>query len=327
MPVPTKFDTSEITPLDAPASDAPARFDAKDIIPLGQDPSETTGTISAVPQSVTPVHDWLTHLDSDLRQGGNRTVVGRTLGAMQGRGDKGFSGVETGGTAGAADTVASVPLGAVKAATGVSEMPDHPMTGALKALSGVLQIGTVPAAFMGGPAISKAAELLPSAKASGQVLSDVRRVAGNVPLNLKNTEPVLQRLEELVDTGGTKPKVINDLIKRVSDANGQPITFGEARDFYENLSKLSANEKMALNGSMKRQIGLLTHAFNADITTAADQIGQGARYAAAMKDYARAKQMLRVAGQMGDLTKKYAPWIVGPVLGYGIAKEGAKAVK
>src|SRR6185437_6269287 len=93
---------------------------------IGDAPPQPHYTIGDAP--VTPTagasigagapEPWLDQLDDDLRMGGGRTLIGRTLGRMEGRGDKGFNGLESGVSPAAAQYMGSLPLGAVKMAKG-----------------------------------------------------------------------------------------------------------------------------------------------------------------------------------------------------------------
>ena len=94
------------------------------------------------------------------------------------------------------------------------------------------------------------------------------------------------------------------------------MTYADARDFYHNITELSADEKMALNPVMRRQIGIAAKALKDDIGDAAAQVGQAAKYYAAMKNYAQASNLLKASKTIGDWALKAA--------GAGAALEGGK---
>lgn len=262
---------------------------------------EGAGTAQAAPAK-GHVKQFLDDLDADLRQGGTRTFLGRALGAAQGRGDKGYTGLESGGTKATADFMGSVPLGAVKTAQGIAEMHDHPVNGTLKTLSGVSQMAMIPSMVMGGPGASAAIEAVPSRKFAAELFKDVSENAGNVPVVLTKSGAELTRFKELADAGGTMPKAVTRLLSRARSSytpGGKPLTYDEARDIYSNLSSLSAEDVSRLNPVMRRQMGIVTNALKDDIGDAAAQAGQAAKYYAAMKNYAQASKLLRAAKVIG----------------------------
>lgn len=322
MPLPAGFTLNKpVHPpkgftLDAPpaAAKSPAELRAAAAANL-----KPTGELKPAEQGVTP---WLENAEADLRGGGSRTLVGKGLGYLQGRGDRGYTGLESGVSKGAAEYMGSLPLGAVHAAQGVATMPQHPIRGGLKAIGGVMEAATIPSSFVGGPAAGKAVELVPStAYAShlfnlvehgGTVLdaaapSGMRLVKGAsaIPVKLTRTADEALRAMELGQRGGTPAKPVMDLLERATKfarvpgtkarTAAPPMTYSEARDFYTNLTKLSAEQGASLSGPMKRQIGLVAQALKADIGAAAGQVHQAGNYFEAMRNYAQASKLKRAA--------------------------------
>lgn len=242
---------------------------------------------------------WLENVEQDLRQGGGRTAVGRGLGRMQGRGERGYSGLESGVSKGSAEFVGSPVLGAVHAAQGVAMMPSHPVKGGLKAVGGALEAGQIPGAFLGGPVLGKAAEIVPSAEYAGRLLQSVERDAGHLPVNLNRSADALLRVKELADRGGTMPQAVRKLLARATEPGGKPLTFSEMRDFYSNVTKLSAKEKMGLSPIMRRQIGIAAAALRQDIGDSAALAGRAADYYKGLREYAAASKLQRTAQEVG----------------------------
>jgi hypothetical protein len=247
--------------------------------------SPPVGEVRAAPEP-----PWLDQLNNDLRMGGGRTLPGRVLGRMQGRGDKGFSGLETGGTAGAADTVASLPLGAVKTAQGISEHKP------LKTIGGIAQMATIPGAFMGGPAAEAGIEAIPSRAYASHVLGDIGEKAANVPVSMAKTEPALGKFAQHVATGGQNADVMGKLGGRISTA--EPINFPEARQFYTNVSDTTRRPPMLarmLEDSraprMRMAAGDVRSGLHSDLTNAAGTIGRGEDYQNAINEYANASRL------------------------------------
>lgn len=297
MGSPAQFDFSSIAEKPEAAPMKPHQFDFSSIA----EPQSNTGQADAptATMGAAPKAGFLGDLENDLRQGGNRTIVGRTLGRMQGRGDQGYTGLESGTTKAAADIMGSIPLGAVKTAQGIAETPEHPVMGPLKAVGGVLQMATIPGMFAGGPAAEAALEAAPSAKWAAKMFESVAGDAGNVPVSLSRSSDAILRAHELGEAGAGMPKAVNKIIKRATDPDAGPLTYSQARDYYSQITALSAKDRMAMNPIMKRQVGIIAGALKDDIGDAANQVGRAADYYASLKNYARAKALMRTATQMG----------------------------
>jgi hypothetical protein len=337
MPVPKKFGPNITV---EPVGEAPARFGADvQVEPIAATPP--TASFSAQPASKAPVQDWLRDLEADLTSGGSRTVVGRTLGHMQARGDKGYAGLQQGGQSKAViDFMASPVLGATHAAQGTAatvadeaDTAKHGLTGSpqnstawerlkrgpLKTAGGVLEMGTIPGMVVGGPAAEAAITAVPSRKFAAQLFKDVSEHAGNVPVSMTHSGDAILRAQEISNAGTSMPQSLGKLLKRVTDPKKAPLTYDEARDFYTNITSLSANESARLSPVMRKQVANVRAGLMKDIGDAADQAGQAAKYYAAMKDYARASKLLRASQKIGKFALGAA--------GLGSAYEGYQAVK
>lgn len=154
------------------------------------------------------------------------------------------------------------------------------------------------------PAIGGMAELsqlIPSASRAGRALGQVKQVAGEVPVNVNEAGDVALRIKDLADRGASMPKVIRNFLSRVTDPEGAPVTFAEARDFYSNASKLSAAEGQRMIPAVRREVALFTQALGRSITETAASVGQGGKFTGAMTEYARAQKAKDVASWL--LTK------------------------
>jgi hypothetical protein len=277
--------------------------------------------ISANPPSQTPIQDWLKNAETDLREGGDRTIVGRTLGKMQGNSGK-YTGLESGVSKETADFMGSVPLGAAETAKGVASMGDHPAQGAVDTVKGLAHMAEMPSMVMGGPAaeavpsaISKVLEKLPTAARGAKRLNEVEEAAGDLPVMLARTSEHLMRAQEMSETGASLPGPIKKLLK--SYTRGDEIDYSRARDFYSNLSHLSAKDNLSLTPSMRRQVGVIVQALKEDIGDTADQVDMASKYYAGMKDYARAMKARRVKDAIvGALKSKAVKTAVGAGAGY-----------
>lgn len=287
----------------------------------GAAPNNPTVTISAaLPRNA---EGWFADAERDLRQGGSRTAVGRILGHLQGRGDKGYSGLESGVSKGTAEFMGSPELGALQVAKGGTETATgHPVKGAGNIIGGVLKAGTIPGAMMAGPEAKAAEAIIPSTERAGQILNSVEQVAKDVPVALTDTHTAINEFLKHAESGGTQPKVITDLLRRITPKNGvsSPLTYEDARRFYQNISRMSDAELSTLNPNMRRLMGGIKEAFKKDIGDAADLVGQKANYYKGLKEYAKAAKLERAAAEM----KKWAIRAAGTAALGAAAYKGAK---
>jgi hypothetical protein len=289
MPVPKKFGAEvKVDPI-------PQQF-GKDIpIDPGGAPITPGAILKPSPQTT---ESKFADAEKDLREGGNRTVVGKTLGFMQGRGDKGYSGLESGVSKGVADFMGSPETGVLQATKGVSEIPSHPVKGAGNVIGGALKAATIPGMAMAGPEVKAAGAMLPSTEHAGELLNMVAESANKVPVQMKQTWPALDEFMKYAESGGTKPKVITDLMKRMDDLQKGHITYEDARRFYTNISRLSDQEMSTLNPNMRRLMGGVKEAFKKDIGDAAGKVDQAANYYKGLKEYAKAAKLEKAASEM-----------------------------
>ena len=146
---------------------------------------------------------------------------------------------------------------------------------------------------------------LPSKARAGSVLSDIAKEAAGTTVEPVNAWPEIQRFRDLVKTGGKNERPVSQLAKRLETMVKTPnqttgshqFAFPEARDFYSNVSDASHASTLAkLMGTapkpvMLRQMGAIRKAFDDDITNAAEKVGRGEDYRAAMREYANAAKL------------------------------------
>lgn len=152
--------------------------------------------------------------------------------------------------------------------------------------------GAIGAAIPGAGALAKkAASYLPSAARAGQALQEVKSVAGEVPIDTAKAGNSALELYTQSQRGATLPKVVNNLVRRLTAPEGAPITYAEAKDFQSNISSLSANEKMNLKPNTVRLLGQLNADLKDALESAADTEGKGQQFANAMKEYHSAMKL------------------------------------
>lgn len=159
---------------------------------------------------------------------------------------------------------------------------------------------------------------IPTRAKAGAVFNDIGQKMANTPIDLTQSTPQLEQLEKIGAAGPGVPSTVGKLLDRTRMI--EPINYPEARLFQENLSGPSTTEKMGMGGSMKGGVKQLNKAFYGDIKGALDPHGLGEDYAGAMRDYARAAQMNKMARKVG----KAAGYGAAGALGVGA---GARLIK
>jgi hypothetical protein len=194
---------------------------------------------------------------------------------------------------------------------------------------------TAPLVLGGLDAVAPGRSLLgqiPSRARAGAVLQDIREQAKDVPVVPNQTMPAINRWTELTDAGGKSAKPLTKLSGRLTDlmtpsTKGvqDQLLFPEARDFYSNVSDVSRQSPLqtllgkGLKPTMLRQAGNVRSALNADLTSAAGQVGRGADYSEAMKEYAQA---MKLRNAIVNAAKVGIPLAVGG----GLAGHALKAL-
>src|SRR5438876_4103648 len=211
---------------------------------------------------------WSDNVMSDIRHGTDLTGVGTVLKRM------GAHGVFNGNPEAVGDFMASLPLGVLKATRGGAEVTQEGKTwqGTKDIVGGTAEALTIPSAFMGGPATevgagagaSASGKLFGNVERAGQLFNEVKTAAGGNPVEVTDAmSQAVMRAKELSDAGAKGlPRVISKFFARVTDPEKAPIAWDEARDFYSNVSRLSANEYQSMNPQMAAQVGKFAGAFD-----------------------------------------------------------------
>lgn len=170
----------------------------------------------------------------------------------------------------------------------------------------------------------RGASALPSTERAGQAFQSVMSAAADNPVPITDElSGALSRYQDLVDAGGSRSLSVSKLLNRITDPQQGPMTYEEGRDFYSNLSRLSANEMNRLSPVMQRQVTTIKGALNNAIQQTATSAGQGAQYAGAMSEYAKAMRLrdfLQSAKEFGvDVAKAGLPaGLTGLAIKYGL---------
>lgn len=258
------------------------------------------GEIKAAPGGLS---GWLNSLENDIKNGTGTTLPGRILAGL------GAKGIDRGTSEQTANTIAGPLIGPVHAAEGAVQNATgktgaEQLGGAGKMISGALETASPLLAFQAPEAGEAAAELpgaakgayvnfvhkvLPSAmKEDAKTLfASVAGDANKVPVSLDQSQDAILRLMDWQKKTQLGP-TLNKFLNRVTSPKYGPMTYEEARDFQQLISKLSADEASKLTGPVKFQVQRLAGGLKQDIAGAADTVGRGADYLKAMGDYANA---------------------------------------
>jgi hypothetical protein len=164
-----------------------------------------------------------------------------------------------------------------------------------------------------------ALEAIPSAERAAGTFQGVMQAAREVPVNTDAAGSIGLRIQELADRGGSMPQVVRKFLGRITDPEKAQMTYGEARDFASNISRLSANEFGRLTPVIGREVSGLRVALNKAIADAAEQAGKGQDYAQAMREYARAKQLENVYDSVLEGAKRGLPYATAAGVGSYLA--------
>ena len=291
--------TGELAPWERPKIAAPIT------------PGATMQPAAPAPSGIAST---LEDAEKDLRTGGGRTMLGRGIGYMQGRGNKGMSGLESGASPAQADFMGSVPLGLTRAAEGIAEHKP------LKTISGGLQAASLPLSFAAGPEIETALGAIPSKLHAGQVIGGVEQAAKGLPVNLANTLPPLERAQQLSTAGHGTVGALDSLYNRMNTVN--PLDFGEARDRASALGRLTGEDLIKASKPLLSQAKQVGHGLKADIGATAAGIGQAEPYLAGLKEYQRASAISDAA----EKARKYAIPAAATAVGGGALYKYGKGI-
>lgn len=151
-------------------------------------------------------------------------------------------------------------------------------------------VGTAVSAGVGAltPVGQAAIEAIPRSARAGQKFQDVMGAAKDVPVNIEGPGASALRIQDLAERGGSMPMAVRKFLLRVTDPEKTPLTYAEARDFYSNISRLSANETQRLTPVVAREIAQMRAALDAANESAAGAVGKATIYREAMREYRRA---------------------------------------
>jgi hypothetical protein len=192
---------------------------------------------------------------------------------------------QQGGTALAAENVAGQTLGAIEGS---------------RALGGAAKVAQPYAAAATDAVAGKVVPSVMKERAGG-LLQSVAHDANKIPVQLDNAGDAALKLMDWQRKTNLGPTV-NKFLNRITNPKAGPLTYEEARDFYQVLGSLSADETMKMAPPVRRQLVQMVVGLKQDIGNAADQVGHAADYYKGLNDYHTAAKLQ----EWYDAAKKYA---------------------
>jgi hypothetical protein len=179
--------------------------------------------------------------------------------------------------------------------------------------------------------------LLPNKANAGPIFEFILGKAKESPIVMDKVIPVLNRLKELNVTGGGQPRAVKALLKRYEQGGGAHLTYGEARDFYSNITALSGRyvdkAGVAVSNKVVAEVHKLRQALSDDIMSGLESVSKSktgvgdlaAKYQGAMKTYAKGAQFDEKLARLGKFWQSVMPYTVGATIAGGIGA-GAKTL-
>jgi hypothetical protein len=213
---------------------------------------------------------------------------------------------------GTGDAMESPALGLMKMMQSTPELLQGNVGGFLKkGVGGAAEAGKLYGALGVPGEGTLAGKVLPSTEKAGQMFGELEKVAGKIPVNIEGPGKVATKIWELAQAGGSRPKIINDFLRRVTNPEGTPMDYSEMRKFYQNATRLSFDEANRLTPAVKRLIGEFTKSMGDSLWEAANSVGKGPHYNQAMKAYRGAARLEDVGRTVGPYAAKGAAGAAG----------------
>jgi hypothetical protein len=140
---------------------------------------------------------------------------------------------------------------------------------------------------------------------------------GDQPVDIAKAGDSALRVYQLSERGGSMPKAVRDLLRRATDPTKGDLSYKEARDFYSNISRLSADESKRLTPVIKKELGELRVALDQALAKTAASGGKDRVYRAAMREYAIASRIR----EFGEKAVKYGVGAAGAGAAYNMLKD------
>ena len=171
---------------------------------------------------------------------------------------------------------------------------------------------------VGSAAASQIADATPTAmkaRAAG-LLQSVAHDANQVPVQLDNAGEAASNLMDWQKKTNLGP-TINKFLNRITDPKQGPLTYEDARDFYQLLGRMSVDETTKLAPAVQRDLTQMVVGLKQDIGNAADTVGRAQDYYKGLGDYATASKYQDMLDSAKDFMVKQGVPAVAKGLGVG----------
>ena len=175
---------------------------------------------------------------------------------------------------------------------------------------GDIRGAALPAALGAGSSLTLGAlgaglNWLPSEARAIQNFETVAQKANKIRINTKDVESAADKLYDLSKYGAPDPpKVVRDLVARITDPNQPPLTFEEGRKFYSNATRLSSTELQGMTPQVKKAVVDLTRSLKSSLSDAASSVGVGDEFFNAMSEYHKAMKAKEMIEEVKDILVK-----------------------
>lgn len=168
-----------------------------------------------------------------------------------------------------------------------------------------------------GRGAKSVAEAIPTRAKAGAQFEQIMAKVGDLPVDVSRPGDAALRVAQLAERGGSMPKVVRDFLRRATDPEKAEPTYREMRDFYSNISRLSADEMKRLTPVVRKEVGELRAALDKALADVAARGGQERTYRAAMRQYAIASRMRELA----EKSVKYGAGVAGAGALYNVLRD------
>jgi hypothetical protein len=232
--------------------------------------------------------------------------------------------------------MASLPLGLLRQVKGAAQMTKEQgggegWQGVKDLVGGAAQSTQIPASFavgeeggaVGGAVDTAVGKVFGDVDKAKNLFDTVRAAAKAEPVPVSDEMyKAASRAMDLAGTGAKGlPRVISKFMNRVTDPDKGPVLWNEARDFYTNVSRLSANEYQSMNPQMSGAVANFAHAFRDSLQGVAEGVGAGDEFSQAMQLWGKAKSWQKFGANVWKGAKQALPFAGGTAVGVHVGRK------
>jgi hypothetical protein len=127
---------------------------------------------------------------------------------------------------------------------------------------------------------------IPSFSNAGKGFQEVSSVVAKHPVEMTDAlSKSAFQVSQFARNGSQMPSPVSKFLERITDPDLPPLTYDDARQFYTNINKLTAADKMTTNPQMKMYISQLAHDLGDSIEATAARGGQQQTFVNSMKEW------------------------------------------